>query len=220
MFSMASLEETARAAAHFVGAIRAKRDTLQTLYYAAKNSWAEAQALRKRYAALPRVDPYTLQIDSKADTGHSMLLDGAIGAEATAQDSAAAFILICDYSLQRLSTEGSITDTRTIGAEAYNNVKLNRAIWALANQARHLHKWHQNNWHQEPYDVLMALDLYPTFSDAARRFLEKLDLASYVDFEERLMATAHDVLTPTGYEVTRSGPGIVTLTMKVQPLQP
>jgi hypothetical protein len=217
---MATLEEKARAAAHFAGTVRAKRETLQTLYYAAKNSWDEARAMRQRYAALPPLDPYKLPIDGQRDLGHSALLDGAIAAEATAQDSASAFMVICDYSLQRLGTEAAVVDTRTIGADAYNGVKLNQAIWALANQARHLHKWQQNNWHQEPYDVLVALELFPTYSDSARLFLEKLQLASYIDFEERLTATALDILKGTGFELTRMGPGIVTLTMMAQPSSP
>jgi hypothetical protein len=89
---MGQFEETTRAAAHFAGAIRAKRDTLQTLYYAAKNSWSEALALKQRYNALPRLDLYAVPIGSDADIRYSSLLDGQRGAEATAQDSAAAFI--------------------------------------------------------------------------------------------------------------------------------
>ena len=217
---MATLETTARAAAHFAGTIRAKRETLQTLYYAAKNSWAEAQALKQRYAALPPLDFYTLRIGGDTDQGHSTLLDAQKAAEATAQDSAAAFIIICDYSLQRLRTEGETPDTRTLGADAYNGVKLNRAIWALANQARHLHEWQQNDWDEKSYEVLVTLDLFPTYHDAARLFLEKLNLQSYIDFEERLTKTALDVLKVTGLELTRTGPGIVTLTMKGEPPPP
>jgi len=211
---MATLEQTARAAAHFAGTIRAKRETLQTLFYAAKNSWAEAQALKQRYDALPPLDPYTLGIGGGEDLGHSALLDVKIGAESNAQDSAAAFIIICDYSLQRLRTEGDTADTRTLGPDAYNGIKLNSAIWALANQARHLHAWQKNDWDAKPYEVLIALDLLPTYHDAARLFLEKLDLTAYVAFEEMLISTARDVLKAIGFELTRNGPGIVTLTMR------
>jgi hypothetical protein len=97
---------------------------------------------------------------------------------------------------------------------------LNRAIWALANQARHLHEWQQNDWDENSYKVLVALDLFPTYHDASRLFLEKLNLPSYVDFEERLTKTTLDVLKRTGLELTRTGPGIVTLTMKGQPPPP
>lgn len=208
------IEQTARTAGAFAGAVRAKRDTLQTLYYSAKNSWTEARSLRARYDALPPFDPYEHALNGSTDVGHSTLLDAAIAAEVTAQDSAAAFIMICDYSLQRINAEGLTVDTRTIGGEAYNGVKLNRAIWALANQTRHLHKWQQNDWHQESYNVLVSLQLRPTYPDAARLFLEKLELSAYVDFEERLTATAEDLLQGTGLQLTRFGPGIVTMTIR------
>ena len=217
---MTPYETTTRAAAHFAGTIRAKRETLQTLYYAAKNSWAEAQALKRRFDALPPMDLYTLGLNSDADLEYSTLLDGQKGAEATAQDSAVAFIIICDYSLQRLRTEGKTADTRTLGADAYRGVKLNKAIWALANQARHLHDWQNNNWDEKSYEVLVALGLFPIYHDAARLFLENLNLPSYVDFEERMLDTARDVLRETGCDLTRTGPGIVRLTMKAQPPLP
>lgn len=203
--------ETAQAAAHFAGSIRAKRETLQTLFYAAKNSWAEARALQLRYDALPPLDLYSVPGNGGGE--HAAVLDGKLGAEATAQDSAVAFIIICDYSLQRLRSEGGAADTRTLGLDAYGGVKLNQAIWALGNQARHLHEWQQNRWDPKSYEVLVRLGLFPTYHDAARLFLEKLNLASYVDFEERLTHTAIDALKGSGFELTRNGPGIVTLTM-------
>lgn len=203
--------ELMQAAARFAGGIRAKRETLQTLFYAAKNGWAEAQALGLRYDALPPLDLYSIPNNGGGE--HATLLDGKLAAEATARDSAVAFVIICDYSLQRLRTEGKTADTRSLGPDAYNGVKLNRAVWALANQARHLHEWQQNQWDKKSYEVLVKLDLLPTEHDAARLFLEKLCLRSYIDFEERLMQTAADVLGGLG-SLIRNGPGIVTIAVR------
>lgn len=214
---MATLEQTTRAVANFAGTIRAKREVLQTLYYAAKNSWTEALALRQRLKAVPPLDLTKPRTPGDDDLGYTEFHDDAVAAEATAQDSAAAFMIICDYSLRRLRTEGDTVDTRTIGADAYNGVKLNKAIWALANQARHLDKWQQNDWHRESYEALVALDLFPTYDGAARLFLERLNLPSYLDFEERLTMTVHDVLKPAGLELTRTRPGTVRISMKGLP---
>jgi len=194
-------------------ALRREKSTLSGFQRPRAAFFTGLLALSSRLKDLPPIDALAHPNNGDKFAKHAPLLDAATASEATAQDSAAAFIIICDYSLQRLAAEGMTADTRTIGPEAYNGVKLNQAIWALANQARHLHQWQQNNWDPESYAVLLALEVFPTYHDAARLFLEKLNLPAYVEFEDRLTSTARDVLAGTGFELTATGPGIVSISI-------
>jgi hypothetical protein len=144
-------------------------------------------------------------------------------AQATAEDSAVALILIADYSIRRLGKEGDgeIPDTRTIGGDAYNGVKLNEAIWALANQARHLHEWEAKNAASpREHAVFLALNLPPLYHQAARMFLEQMSLPSYIDFEDRLAQTALDVLAASPFRLDAASAGMVTIRMVGEPPPP
>jgi hypothetical protein len=126
-------------------------------------------------------------------------------AVSSAQDSAIALMIIIDYSLQRFRQAANIEDLRIVGVEAYSGVKLNEAIWSLANQARHLQEWERRDEAkletQDEIKVLRRLGLDPRSHDAAREFLARLNAASYLDLEEKLISTAHEILRGTGYEL-------------------
>ncbi|HEV3155920.1 MAG TPA: hypothetical protein VGZ00_01095 [Candidatus Baltobacteraceae bacterium] len=56
-----------------------------------------------------------------------------------------ALVFLVDLPLQRFTNEVGIgiNELKEIG-KVYNGVKFNSAIWALANQARHLKDWKAN----------------------------------------------------------------------------
>jgi hypothetical protein len=189
------------ATAIYALAIRSKRDLLQTLFYATRNSAADSWSFHRQ------IERYlSLHGDVAVGPWHSVaapreLVEGKRIAEATAQDSALALMLILDYSMQRFRTDAEgVVDSRTIGPAIGNGVKLNAAIWALANQARHIHEWeecdHDKLEAKGEVKVLRSLDHDPLNLNAAREVICGLKAASYIDFEEILLLATSSI--PTG----------------------
>ncbi len=98
---------------------------------------------------------------------------------------------------------------------------MNEAVWALANQARHLHDWEAKNAASpREQGVFLSLNLPPLFHQAARMFLEKMSLPSYIDFEDRLAQMAFDVLAGSPYRLDTASAGMVTIMMMGEPPPP
>ena len=189
-------------AAMFALAIRAKRDILQTLFYATRSNAADAWAFHKRLENLEHKREGGGFVVSPGNImPRHELVNAKTAAEATAQDSALALMLIVDYSLQRFHDAAAV-DTRTIGDELADGVKLNAVIWALANQARHLHEWQRcgtDKLEANPsVKIIRALKHDPLNPNVAREVLCGLEIGSYVDFEEMLLTTAHEALKGSG----------------------
>lgn len=207
----------AAAAARFALGIRSRRDILRTLYYATKNGADEAWAFHRKLQALaPRaalnsgplgMSPLNGFIVSVGDVlPRHEALNGQRAAEASAQDSACALMLILDYSIQRLRDEVAPLDTRDVGHEIQPGIKLNKAIWALANQARHAHKWltcaDAQLYAQEDVQTLVALRHDPRNLNAARELLlVGMHLSAYLTLEDMLIETAREILAPTGWKL-------------------
>ena len=126
-------------------------------------------------------------------------------AEATAQDGAFAFILVLDYAVRRLGRLLPGIDKRTVGTTVMNGVKLNNAIWALANQARHADEWmamkSQDLQAQPSAAVIMTLGYDPQNLNAAREFVCALPIYTYLDLEEMLLISARELLNGTGWHL-------------------
>jgi hypothetical protein len=124
----------------FEAAFRARRNLLQTLFYSTRNSCSDAWAFHLRAE----------KSNAPGGSAISGLLTSIVYsfdktvAEQTAQDAAWALMLIVDYALQRLGDSIRPVDTRDLGPKLSTGVRLSEVIWALANQARHLHEWMQN----------------------------------------------------------------------------
>jgi hypothetical protein len=206
-----------RAAANYAMGIRSRRDLLQTLYYATKNSADEAWALHTQLQPLePRLGLGASALGTAPLNGappvragdvlpRHEILNSKRAAEATAQDAACALMLILDFSLQRLRQDISSLDTRELGPEIAPGIKLNNAIWALANQARHAHKWMTASDSQldamEEVKVIKSLKHAPRNLNAAREIVCALQLNAYVTLEGMMLRTAHDVIEPTGWRL-------------------
>ncbi|MGB8267323.1 MAG: hypothetical protein WCE44_13410 [Candidatus Velthaea sp.] len=206
-----------RAAGHYASSIRARRDLLQTLYYATKNSGLEAAGYH-RQAELARSQ------QGEDPNGSEELIrtleDAQHAAEATAQDAAWSFMLIVDYAIRRLEQEMREINTRapsllTLGAETRTGVRLNAAIRAFANQARHFHEWialgaaeiASRNESKRNVATIIALDYDPLDANASREFLSYFPVMSYFDLEGQLLQTARDAITAEGDELGIVLPG-------------
>ena len=117
-------------------------------------------------------------------------------AEQTAQDAAWALMLIADYAIQRLNDSIKPVDTRELGPVLATGVRLSACIWALANQARHLHEWMQTPIErlEEKLSVkiIRALQHDPLNPNVSREVIAALPYEAYVDFEESIFAIADD----------------------------
>ena len=190
------VDPVAAAAAHYAVAVRSRRDILQTLFYETKNQGREAGALySKRLILENRHGDGSFSIGAGDIMPRQELFDAQTEAEATAQDAACALMLLADACIQRLRRAADgVPDTRTIGANTKNGVRLNAAIWALANQARHIDSWvsttDENLERYEEARTIRALDYDPRNLNVAREFVS-LDLPqTYVEFEDMLLQTA------------------------------
>jgi hypothetical protein len=138
-------------------------------------------------------------------------------AEANAQDSASAFVLLVDAILKRLASalQGSGIDTRGIGAELENGVRLNAAIWALANQARHPDEWRELSDEQQGQNrsiqILKQLRQDPLNLNAAREVVCALPVSSYIGLETMFLKTADELMTGTQQKLTLLGPATVQI---------
>jgi hypothetical protein len=196
----------AEAAAFFALAIRSKRDLLQTLFYATKNNAAEAWELHRRLEAIQTTYPDgSYSIGPGNVMPRQQLVDAKSAAEATAQDSACAFMLIVDATIQRLRTGLDGMDTRDLGPTIEDGVKLNAAIWALANQSRHIHTWAHCDAteleQKQEAQIFRRLRHDPMNLNAAREVLCGLRVNSYVNLEALLLATADDAIAGTGRSI-------------------
>lgn len=117
-------------------------------------------------------------------------------AEQTAQDAAWALMLIVDYALQRLADGIKPIDTRVLGPTLSGDVRLSAAVWALANQARHLHDWMQTpnaRLEKNPsVKIIRDLDHDPLNPNVAREVVAALPYEAYIDFEDAIFAIAED----------------------------
>lgn len=124
--------------------IIAKRDLLQTLFYASRNSGDEAWSRYRRLEGAEESGQMPTQAVS------ARLTDEHEAFERAAQDAAFSLMLIIDYTRREAFTPNEVemeargfgyTVPRATSDTSPNPpVELNRAIWALANQARHLHQ--------------------------------------------------------------------------------
>jgi hypothetical protein len=195
------------AAGDFALAILSKRDLLQTLYYATKTNAAEAFALHRRLNMVqeaPAGGAYAVA-PGKMMLPRHQLMNAKTAAESTAQDSAWAFFLIADYSLQRFRAAVPGINTREIGPNIRNGVKLNAAIWALANQARHLHSWLSCDdvtlGAKAESGIIRQLGYDPRDPNASREFLCWIPVAGYVDIEDMLLASARSAVNSFGWDL-------------------
>ena len=129
--------------------------------------------------------------------------------QTSAQDAASSLILLCDGALRRLHTE-QVTDVsfaqagspemnvRECGETAWNGVTFSAAIWALANQTRHIDRWRTYTEEvlakNEDFSVLARLDLTPLDDDVSFQFLILLGLTAYRAFEDRLVSIGTDLM--------------------------
>ena len=124
-------------------------------------------------------------------------------------------MLIVDYALQRLRQAIAPTETRTLGPDLQPGVRLNAAIWALANQARHAHAWETRDdaalEAQEEVQVIRALRHDPRNLNASREIICALPVNSYIDIEDMLLATAHEVVRGTRYHLGMIAAGVARL---------
>jgi hypothetical protein len=206
------------AAAEYARGIRARRDVLSTLFYAVKNSSADAWAYYTRQKGLEQseFDGRAVSVPSGRDSERLTLIEARKLAEASAQDSAWALFLIADYSLQRLRPGIGGIDLREVGPDLAPGVKFNRMVWAIANQARHAHDWQSRSdailYAQHDVQTIVALHHDPRNANAAREILVGMpDVISYVDLEDKLLATAHELLEGTGYYIEPTTGGSFSL---------
>ena len=226
----------ARAAGLYAMGIRSRRDLLQSLYYGIKNNAAEAWELHRRLQTLQQVQAVNTGSLGAAPLNHGVsirpgdimprheVLNAKNAAEATAEDSAITLVLMVDRALQRLRPGISAVDTRDLGPEIVSGIRLNRVIWALANQARHLHEWiaraDAQLYAQPDVQVIVALKHDPRNENAAREIIMGMNLNSYLAFEEMMIQTARDVLAPTGWTLRMLSAGTYGLDPPPQPVQP
>ena len=176
----------------FAAGFYARRNLLQTLFYSSRNSsrdaWAFHLRVEKSNASGKPAIPGMLA--SMVHTFEQTV------AEQTAQDAAWALILIVDYALQRLGDSIKPIDTRELGPTLSGGVRLGAAIWALANQARHLHEWMQTpNARLEENSsvrIIRALRHDPLNPNVAREVIFALPYEAYIDLEDAIFAIAED----------------------------
>jgi len=186
-----------KAASVYASSIVARRGVWQSLYYDALNNWRESNVLGKRRQKLfvRRSDGSAGFRAGKADEALTVT-DAHTVSLGTAQDSAYALMVILDYSLQRFAREAQLKNVIDLGQKAYGGATFNEAIYALANQARHLHAWMDGDKPSKRNATIFSmLALDPSHGHAACAFLENLRLKTYLDFEERVLSTPRDILT-------------------------
>jgi hypothetical protein len=167
----------------FWAGIRYRRNLLQTLFYSTRNSSRDAWAFHRRAE----------KSDMLSSIIHSF--DKTV-AEQTAQDAAWALMLILDYALQRLKDTIAPIDTRDLGPTLSPGVRLTATIWALANQARHLHEWMQTPSSELEKNasvrIIRALQHDPLNPNVAREIIAALPYEAYADLEDAILVIAED----------------------------
>ncbi|HET9392205.1 MAG TPA: hypothetical protein VFO29_01595 [Candidatus Rubrimentiphilum sp.] len=214
-----------QAAVIYASTILAKRSTLRTLYYDSLNSWQESEILGKRRDALYVHRPDGSDVVRPGHEAEERYVTESSTIElSVSQDAANAFVLIVDYSLERFAEEADLDskDCRKLGVETYGGVKLNDAIYALANHARHLHSWRKDpkNIHAINRDTLKQLGIDPLDDHAACRFLHNVAIPSYLDLEASLIITAHEALAGTGQQLAFTHRGVDAVPISMPPIVP
>jgi hypothetical protein len=204
------------AATKFVETVRARHEILEALFLAVYAGAARAWYCFEQLDKLP--DEETLS------AGHPMLpkiqgfKDAKAVAEATAQDAACALMLITDYALRRYRREAkaedpTFTGTWEVGAQFRNGVSFNKAVWALANQARHFDEWHTLGADgcaahlsiRGSYETIRTIEYEPLKLNAAREFIagaKGLNFPSYRDYEAHVLkAVPPSIAAQTGVRV-------------------
>jgi hypothetical protein len=133
-------------------------------------------------------------------------------------------MLLLDASLQRLRFGIEPLDQRDFGPEIAPGLKLNKAIRALANQARHGHGWIGKPDSElnviGDVQVIQSLKHSPRNLNAAREVICGMNLNAYVTFESMMLQTAHDVIAPTGWKLGMVAAGTYRLDRPPQPADP
>jgi hypothetical protein len=165
------------AAGIYGAGVVARRGTLRSLYYDALANRQDSEALAIRQQAGydgPNIRP-------GCHAAERRLTELRTTALAASQDSANALMLLIDSSLRRFA-ENEKTKVKwwwkDVG-DHFNGVKLNKAVWALANHARHLHTWrtHRDNpscEQQRSMDVIRELGMDPFHDHVACVYLVNL----------------------------------------------
>lgn len=110
----------------------------------------------------------------------------------------------------------------TLGPSIWGDVKINDAIRALANRARHYHHWlglgaariRTRKDSRLSVATIEALRYDPLDPNASREFLSALRVNSYIELEEHLLQTARELLAAEGYQLGAVTPGAVSITSR------
>jgi hypothetical protein len=203
---MVDQQALTEAASRYARYIRAKRDLLQTLFYASRNSGDEAWS---RHLRLKHAEQSG---DARSRSLRAGWAEEQEAYEHAAQDAASALMLIVDYARREAFTPEELeSKARSLGlklqhgasnAGAAEPVELNRAIWALANQARHVHQWKRRSEDDLLSDskskcsvsIIKRLGYDPRDLRAARELIGRNGIVqSYIEFEEMLLETVYEI---------------------------
>ncbi len=189
---------TAQIVGLFYRRIIGLRGLLQPLYFSVMSAYAEAMELTDRQAVFEA----NREADEEPSPEFAQLMDETAALISQARDGSNAIVMICDSALRSLhvNLKKSITES---GEEAYNGVKLSRAIWDLANRYRHVARWRSASGKTKGSESntfgSLGIDLVDELSTI--KFLEKCGFKSYRDFEDRLLSIATPFI-PTGLQVS------------------
>jgi hypothetical protein len=127
-------------------------------------------------------------------------------------DAASALILISATELDRLHRRASV-DLFERGAETYvHGIYIARAIYALANQYKHLAKWRSEGTLNDDAPIVAALVGEASREDAAAEFLLR-GYPRYEEFEDALLSCADNIVTDGSIPASGRG-GIPRITMR------
>lgn len=185
------------------------RPTLRALYLSTINDDAEAHEVLRRGRELDAEPKASYEFDPEPYHFAQELLDQGQVLSETANASAHAFMMLVDGALQELRTATNLS-VYDLGPQIDGDLRLGRALWALANHGRHGAEWAdlsvpELEAHPDA-SVLLHLGINPTEPvtgvepNAARQFILRFQKPTYREFEDGLLAIGFDVL-----ELGRSG---------------
>jgi hypothetical protein len=128
-------------------------------------------------------------------------------------DAGSALMLLAMAELDRLHRRVGVSLFERGAATYAPGVSVARAIYALANQYKHLGKWRKAP-HEGKDDkpIVAALVGDPMREDACAEFLKRA-FATYDDFERAMLSCADDIVTDGTIPATGRG-GIPVITMR------
>lgn len=194
------------AALKFAETVNARDEILEGLLHAVYDASRRSWDCHERLQPLPPIE--TLAPDDPNYPAVRRLEDAKAIAEGTAQDGALALMLITDYAIRRYGKEAEAEDstfvgTHSVGAVFRNGVTFNKAVWALANQARHYDRWitlgHDgclaDKRVRESYITIQAIGYSPLELNAAREFVANtknglcVNVRSYADYKKLVLSS-------------------------------